>query len=156
MINGFRKTSALSGSYSRFVVRVSLLNSDWSRKNLRWDTRTAVVPSYMILSSGFETVRWILKTYIGQVHTCDASATAKDVQTFMQFLNCACICICPVSISCVGAWPSVSFCIKEATSLRPSSFVACVRQEPITGIILLLIYMHLPLKRKRRGRIFLI
>lgn len=146
MINGFRKTSALSGSYSRFVVRVSLLNSDWSRKNLRWDTRTAVVPSYMILSSGFETVRWILKTYIGQVHTCDASATAKDVQTFMQFLNCACIYIC--------AWPCVSFCIKEATSLRPSIFVACVRQEPITGIILLLIYMHLPLKRKRRGRIF--
>ena len=68
-MNGFRQISALRSSYSPFVARVSLLNADLSqRKNLHWNTRTAVVPSYMILSSGFVTVRWILKNYIECFH----------------------------------------------------------------------------------------
>ena len=87
------KLSALRGTYSRVVARVSLLNADLPRKKKRFTEirdYTAVVSSYMISSSGFVTVRWILKTYIGLVHRCDASANAKEVHTFMQFLPCVC------------------------------------------------------------------
>ena len=52
----------------------------------------------MILSSGFVTVRWILKNYIGLVHTCDVSANAKVVHAFMLFLPCVCIYVCVVPV----------------------------------------------------------
>ena len=97
-MNGFPSTiklSALRGTYSRVVARVSLkVNADLPRKKKRFTEirdYTAVVPSYRISSSGFVTVRWILKTYIVLVQRCDASANAKDVHSFMQFLPCVCI-----------------------------------------------------------------
>ena len=94
-MNGFPSTiklSALRGTYSRVVARVSLLNADLTRNKMFTEIRddTAVVSSYMISSSGSVTVRWILKTYIGLVQRCEASANVKEVHTFMQFLPCVC------------------------------------------------------------------